>query len=226
MNLDDAVRLTALCSGLALMQSSAEHVWGTTQYRRLFAARLSLAALLATGLAPLLATAGLLMTGVMILQRFDGPYNGGSDRMSLLLLLCLLAVQLAPTLRFQELALGYLACQVLLSYVMSGWVKIRNPAWRNGRALRDVFEFSTYPASEGLRGWAAWPRLLWAMSWAVMLFELLMPITFLNATAFGVALMVAVLFHLANAWMFGLNRFLWIWLAAYPALWWFQARVI
>ncbi len=59
-----------------------------------------------------------------------------------------------------------------------------------------------------------------------MLFELLMPITFLNATSLAIALMVAASFHLANAWVFGLNRFLWSWLATYPALWWFQARVI
>ena len=144
----------------------------------------------------------------------------------MLLLLCLLAVQLAPNLYLQELAFGYLACQVLLSYAMSGWVKIRNPAWRNGRALREVFEFSIYPASERLRGWAARPRLLWVMSWAVMLFEFLLPITILNAAALGGALIVAALFHFANAWVFGLNRFLWSWLAAYPALWWFQARVI
>jgi hypothetical protein len=37
---------------------------------------------------------------------------------------------------------------------------------------------------------------------------------------------VAAAFHLANACLFGLNRFLWIWLAAYPPLLWFQERVI
>ncbi len=226
MSLDAAVRLTALCTGLALLQSSAEHLWGTDQQRGLFVLRMGLAGLLVVGLYPLVATSGLLLTGAVILQRCDGPYNGGSDRMSLLLLLCLLAVHLAPTLRLQELALGYLACQVLLSYAVSGWVNLQNPAWRNGQALRDVFEFSSYPASESLRGWAAWPRLLWALGWAVMLFELLMPIAFLHTASLCVALVVAGVFHLANACVFGLNRFLWIWLATYPALWWFQARVI
>ena len=36
---------------------------------------------------------------------------------------------------------------------------------------------------------------------------------------------LATLFHLGNALLFGLNRFFWIWLAAYPALLWFQQRV-
>jgi len=38
-----------------------------------------------------------------------------------------------------------------------------------------------------------------------------------------IALAIGAAFHLANAFAFGLNRFLWAWLAAYPALW-FWAR--
>jgi hypothetical protein len=39
------------------------------------------------------------------------------------------------------------------------------------------------------------------------------------------ALALTAAFHLANACLFGLNRFLWVWLAAYPSLIWLQARV-
>jgi hypothetical protein len=31
---------------------------------------------------------------------------------------------------------------------------------------------------------------------------------------------LAACFHLANAALLGLNRFLWVWVAAYPALYW------
>jgi hypothetical protein len=40
-----------------------------------------------------------------------------------------------------------------------------------------------------------------------------------------VALVVAAGFHLANACVFGLNRFFGIWLAAYPSLIWLQGRI-
>ena len=36
---------------------------------------------------------------------------------------------------------------------------------------------------------------------------------------------LAALFHLANAVLFGLNRFFWIWMTAYPSILWFQHRV-
>jgi len=47
----------------------------------------------------------------------------------------------------------------------------------------------------------------------------------LNASMLYVALFVAAVFHLANACLFGLNRFFWIWPAAYPVVIWFQYRL-
>ncbi len=115
--------------------------------------------------------------------------------------------------------------QIVLSYFMAGWVKIVNPHWRTGQALVDVFAFSAYPQSESLRGWAQRPRLLQVMGWAVMLFELIFPLTLLRADMLVIALVLAALFHLANALLFGLNRFVWVWLASYPSLLWLQPHI-
>jgi hypothetical protein len=159
------------------------------------------------------------------LHRFQGPYNGGADRMGLLILFCLCLAQFAPTPFWQEIAFGYLALQLVLSYFISGWVKVVNPDWRNGRALRDVFEFSVYPVSESLRHWADSPRLLFCMSWSVMLFELLFPFSLFSKASLIAALVIAASFHFANACLFGLNRFFWIWIAAYPSILWLQQRI-
>ena len=133
--------------------------------------------------------------------------------------------RLSPTPMLAELAFGYLGAQLTLSYFISGWVKVVNPDWRSGRALRDVFQFSAYPVAESLRGFAHRPRLLRAMSWAVMGFELVFPLTLLWPPALAAGLVVAGTFHLANACLFGLNRFFWTWLSAYPAILWLQGRV-
>ena len=135
------------------------------------------------------------------------------------------STKIAPTPLLQEASFGYLAAQLVLSYFMSGWVKVVNPAWRNGDALADVFAYSAYPVADSLRGWAQSPRLLCAMGWAVMGFELAFPLALLQPGLLAVALAIAASFHAANACLFGLNRFLWAWLSAYPALWWFQGRV-
>jgi hypothetical protein len=163
---------------------------------------------------------------LLILHRFQGPYNGGSDRMGLLVLYCLCLAHWLPDGVPSEAAFGYLAVQVMVSYFVSGQVKIVNRDWRSGRALRDVFDFSAYTVAESLRGLANRPRLLWAASWAVMLFEVLFPLSFVSSTTLIFALCVAVLFHVANACLFGLNRFVWFWIASYPSLLWLQSRIL
>ena len=225
MSLDAAARLTEILLALALIQQGLEHLRGFREERVLFGVRTALCVLLILGVAapwPLVGLAGL---SLLILHRFQGPYNGGSDRMGLLALWCLTLSRLLPTAQGQELAFGYLGAQLVLSYVIAGGVKIANPDWRSGRALRDVFQFSTYPVSEDLRRWADRPRVLRVMSWAVILFELAFPLTLLSRETLIAGLVVAASFHLANACLFGLNRFFWTWLAVYPAILWLQARL-
>lgn len=224
MPIDSAVRWSELLLGIAVMQQSLEHLASHPRERALFASRLVLAAMLSFAVAPLVIEAALLVTGLLVLRRFDGPYNGGSDRMTLLLLVCLLASHLAPTPRWRELVLGYAAVQVVLSYAIAGWVKLREPSWRSGEALRDVFAWSSYPVSAQVRRRAPGPRASRILSWGIVSFESLFPLALLDAGALRVALVAAVGFHFTNAVLLGLNRFLWVWIAAYPLLLWFQTR--
>lgn len=226
MNFDDAVRLTEILLGFAFAQQSIEHFKSFADEQRLFIPRFILALLLIVGFQTQWVALLLFVLGLVMLHRFQGPYNGGSDRMSLLILSFLCLSYFAPTTFWQELAFGYLALQLVFSYFFSGWVKIVNPEWRSGRALCDVFQFSVYPVSESLRQWSKSPRLLFSAGWGVMLFELVFPLALLSQTSLIIALVVAASFHFANACLFGLNRFFWIWLAAYPSLLWFQERFI
>ncbi len=232
MTLESAARLTEALLALALIQQSLEHLNGPRADRPLFLARIGLCGLVILGaVSPwpavdLVGLLGLAALSLLILQRFQGPYNGGSDRMGLLALWCLTVSRLMPTQALQELVFGYLGLQLMLSYFISGWVKVVNPDWRSGRALADVFRFSAYPVSEDLRRLADRPRLLLVMSWAVMLFELAFPLTLLSRETLIAGLVIAGTFHLANACLFGLNRFFWTWLSVYPAILWLQARVV
>lgn len=236
MTLESAVHLTATMTAAAFIQQSLEHVRPAARLgeRLLFAPRLILSLLmLAAGLGvPVmgldlgLLTLALVANHLFILPFFNGPYNGGADRMSLLILICLALATNLPAPRWQELAFGYLGLQLLLSYFISGWVKVVNPDWRSGRALCDVFLFSAYPAGEHLRVWASRRDALRLASWGVIGFELAFPLTFASQPMLLAGLAIAALFHGANACLFGLNRFFWIWLCAYPSILWLQDRVI
>lgn len=226
MTIEAAFRASEVLLALALLQQCGEHLVGPLRERSLFAARAVLCLWLLSGVAPAGALVALCGLSLVILWWFQGPYNGGSDRMGLLIMWCLMLCHLVPEGLLREAVFGYLGVQVVLSYVVSGVVKIVNPAWRSGQALCDVFAFSAYPVSEGLRKLARRRRLLWTGSWAVMLFEVGFPMAFVSAGALIVALVIGAAFHLANACVFGLNRFFWIWIAAYPSLIWLQGRVV
>lgn len=223
---DLAVRVTEIVLALAFLQQCAEHIFGSRDARPLFVPRAVLSVLLLLGISSHWVLLTLSAHSLLILHRYQGPYNGGSDRMGLLILYCLCLSHWSPDGVISEAAFGYIGVQVILSYFISGYVKITNPDWRRGRALQDVFSFSAYPVTASLRALANRPRLLWSASWTVMLFEILFPLSLLNSTALILALTAAVLFHLANACLFGLNRFVWFWIAAYPSIVWLQARLM
>lgn len=191
MSLAEALRLTEILMGFAFALQSIEHLKSFTNERYLFMPRLLLALLLIIGFHTAWITLLLFLLSLAILYRFQGPYNGGSDRMGLLILCCLCLTHFAPSLLWQEIAFGYLTIQLVLSYFISGWVKVVNPEWRSGQALSDVFQFSAYPVSESLRAWAESPRLLFYVSWSVMLFELVFPIALFSNTSLVIALTIA-----------------------------------
>ena len=225
MSLDDAIRLSEALLAWVFLQQSFEHCVASRAQIRLFMPRILLSILLLIGFQTSWGCIALVAHAVWVLHRFQGPYNGGSDRMGLLILCCICLAHFMPTTRLREAAFGYLAVQVILSYCIAGWVKIANPQWRSGAALQDVFRFSAYPVSESLRVWADRPRMLLLMSWSVMLFELLFPLILLTQATLITGLIIAAIFHLANACLFGLNRFFWAWIAAYPSLLWLQERI-
>ncbi|CUH89504.1 hypothetical protein PH5382_03451 [Phaeobacter sp. CECT 5382] len=219
----EVMRWIELLLSFALAQQSLEHL--ARGDRMIFVPRLVLSLFLALGIGGGWTVWGLWGLGLAMLWRYQGPYNGGSDKMTLLILTCLSLAHLAPDIFWQEMALSYLAVQLVLSYFVSGWIKVINPEWQRGEALRDVFRFSAYPVSEALRSLSDHPRFLLVMGWSVVLFELVFPLALLHPVALKLALLCAAGFHFSNACFFGLNRFFWIWLCAYPALIWFQDRV-
>lgn len=227
MGFDLAVRVTEVLLAMVLVQQSLEQMAVDPAARGWLALRLAFCAALLAGQG--WAVWCLMALGLWWLKRYDGPFNGGSDKMTLLVLACLSGVEAALALDrtfWAEMAFGYLAIQLVLSYFISGQVKLVNPAWRRGEALREVFLYSAYPVSERLRGLAERRLVTFWGAWVVMLVEMAFPLFLLHPLALAAGLTLAAGFHFSNACLFGLNRFFWIWLCAFPALIWLQGRLV
>ncbi|RNL83154.1 alpha/beta fold hydrolase [Halostreptopolyspora alba] len=118
-----------------------------------------------------------------------------------------------------DAALWFSGLQAVLSYTVSGWVKVASPSWGEGRALDGVMRTYTYGDPAVWRLLRRSPRLSALAGHGVRAFECAAPVVFWRRGALAPAFAAAsLLFHLANARVMGLNRFLWAFAALQPAL--------
>ena len=197
----------------ALMQPGA--------YRAMLLLRLVLSVLLMAGLLPPMGALLLFLIALVLLMRWRGAFNGGSDFMTLVGLSGLLLAHGLGALTDPELGwragLWYVALQSVSSYFVSGWVKLLRPEWRNGSALPAFLDSGVYgPLPE--RSVFRRPAIARAVSWGFTVWEGCFPLALLDVRlAIGLCAS-AVVFHFLVFWYFGLNRFFWSWLATFPAV--------
>lgn len=160
----------------------------------------------------------LLCTALLICIRFRGTFNGGSDYMTVLLLLVTTIARLLPTAGIQLGCLWYISVQLCASYFIAGIVKLRRSSWRDGSALPKIFALPQYRVPMCARLLAQHPSVARLLSWGILCFEVAFPFALVGSRSCLLFIGTAFLFHLGNALVLGLNRFLWIWPAAYPAL--------
>ncbi len=170
----------------------------------------------------------LLVSHLLILVRWRGAFNGGSDFMTLVVLTGLFLGDMIAWAGHAALGwqvcVWYITVQVVTSYFVAGWVKLLRREWRNGSALRIFLQEAVHgplPDAHPLRqrGGAM------LASWAFILWECSFPLALLDVRLATVYCTIAVVFHGLVFWFFGLNRFFWAWLAALPAVVWCAAAL-
>lgn len=169
----------------------------------------------------------LFIGNLLILIRWRGAFNGGSDFLTLVVLTGLLISQVVGTFGNVQLGwqagLWYIAIQAITSYFMSGAVKLLRPEWRNGTAMTIFLNGAIYgplSAKHSLRN--KWLTLMG--SWGFIVWEILFPLSLFDPRLAAVFCAVAAFFHFLVFWFFGLNRFFWAWLCSFPAIIWCSAQ--
>jgi hypothetical protein len=161
----------------------------------------------------------LLASTILIALRWRGTFNGGSDYMSVLVLAALLVLSLFPSSEKVQLAvLWYIAIQLVSSYFIAGVVKLKKGNWRNGAALKGFVCSTIYHPDRFTRGISENRPLVFLCSWSIILFEVTFFLSLIDPVVCIGYIFFALLFHVGNFYIFGLNRFIFAWLACYPAL--------
>lgn len=171
-------------------------------------------------------TAGLLWgPSLLVNLRLRGPWNGGSDHMLFIVVTALAVAELG---RAHEVvvqgAVAWVGVQSILSYTIAGLAKLRSAAWRRGTALPVLLGIPAYGVPAGMRALVANPAWARLGAWGVLAFECAFPLVLIGPRVALAGVAVAALFHLGNAWTFGLNRFLLTWASTWPAIVWVSTR--
>ena len=163
----------------------------------------------------------LFLSAVVVLIRWRGAFNGGSDFMTLVVLTGgLLAHGVGlwahPSLGWQA-GLWYICIHAISSYFMSGWVKLKHAPWRSGQALT-VFLGNAIHGPLPARSPFRKPWLARLSAWAFILWECAFPLALAGPVQAQVMCALAGVFHFLVFWHFGLNRFFWAWVTCFPAV--------
>jgi hypothetical protein len=159
------------------------------------------------------------LTTLLILLRWRGAFNGGSDFISLIVITAItISAHFPDQPKIQLGCLWYIALQSTWSYFMAGWIKLLRKSWRSGQALSVFLNPTVYPKTNVLKWVSSSCALSRFVSWLVIGFEVSFPLIFVFTEWTGLYLVVGALFHACNVYTFGLNRFFWAWISTYPAV--------
>lgn len=170
------------------------------------------------------------------LVRFRGNYNGGSDMMTCCtywgLVVHFAQEKFNNFVLFSNSRLDYglalLGFFVVGSYFKAGISKVTKKEWQNGFALKYFLKKSLHKKVRQffLNHENTLNTPLAVVGYGVIVFELFVVCLFFLPTWVSVIYMgCALSFHFINFLIFGLNRFFWSWLCAWPALLYLISRL-
>lgn len=205
----------------AWIKASLDKLFQPKPYTALLLLRLALAAALMLGQLGWIGALLLFLMALLLLLRWRGAFNGGSDFMSLVgitgLLLAHLVGAVTDTAWGWRAGFWYITLQTVSSYFVSGWVKLLRPEWRSGRAMTHFLDTGVYgPLTQ--QSIFRHRKVALVCSWAFTVWEGCFPLALLNVRLALLFCTVAALFHFLVFWFFGLNRFFWAWLSTFPAV--------
>jgi hypothetical protein len=156
----------------------------------------------------------------VVLQGALLPYGrDGSDEMAIVVTVPIAVVCLigAPT-KAVEVAMLFVGAQLTLSYFAAGVAKLGGAYWRDGSAFSRIARTASYGHPVLAAKLAHRPFVGRVATWGALGWELVVPVALLlGGLPAIIALAIGATFHLANAFIMGLNRFVPWFLAAYPS---------
>ncbi len=207
-----------LLSGLPIPQTFTKLLFSNQSFKWILFLQLSLSFLLIPTSSPWI-VAFLFILHLIVCIRFRGTFNGGSDMMAFVLLTGALIFTSFESPESSRYGFLYIAIHTIYSYFKAGYSKLVQKDWRSGKALTVFLKRSLYPDIQRFSGWLSNQKVLSLVAcWIVIGFEIVIILVPVFPKLISIYFFIALGFHFSVFLMFGLNRFFWIWLAAWPSI--------
>lgn len=155
---------------------------------------------------------------VIVLKRHHLTIDGSDQMMLVVLVACLLG-RIGSDAVSVRAAVTFLAAELSLAYAVAGFAKASSRHWRSGVAFSVIAQTRMYGQPAVARLVRDHPSMGTAAGWSVVVWESLAFVALTAPRPLLLALLVAGLgFHAGCAVVMGLNRFIWAFVAGYPAL--------
>jgi hypothetical protein len=159
-----------------------------------------------------------LAISLFITYLIQAPFNGGADYIGTQNNFFILLFYLFKNFpHFQKTCLTYIAVNLVLSYVASGFYKVKSNEWQSGEILNKISHSSNFNPPKFLKMIYAQSNISRVLTYIVLCFEI-SSFFALNSKLTIYYLSFGLLFHLTNFFYMGLNRFFFAFLAGYPAV--------
>lgn len=159
---------------------------------------------------------------LLISIKWNGSFNGGSDSMGLMVCIGLIIsfsnniFYMSVNLQFAGII--YIFITLITSYFRAGLSKVKNNGWLSGSELIAFANNTIYKNNNFIIRLINLPIISKILSWTIIIWELVFVISVFNYDLAIIFILIGVVFHIMNYYVFGLNRFVFTWLATYPSL--------
>jgi len=155
---------------------------------------------------------------IHLLSTLRNPQGSdGTDQMQTILLATLVCYYATPDPIVKKAAVWFIALQAILAYFTSGIAKLLSKTWREGTVLKNSLLLA--PGNKRLYQWLPKnARFNQFLCLSVVVFECAFPLALIGPKTCLAFLAGGVLLHLFNAAALSLPRFLFTFVAAYPAI--------
>jgi hypothetical protein len=155
---------------------------------------------------------------ITVLKRHWLTFDGSDQMVVVILIACFLGCAVHGHVTARA-ACSFVAGEVALAYLVAGAYKIRGPLWRSGQAFSLITRTKVFGHPAVARVVHRHPMLGFVATYCVVCWELIFPLALIAPLAVLVTILViGVVFHVACAVVMGLNRFVWVFVATYPAV--------